>query len=75
MDNQEEVFRGLVDSILGHPATKPHLPQTVREVQLEAEIRALRAEIDRMCAVIQTALDRVWERTETDPTWAEKSPF
>ena len=75
MDKNEEVFRGLVDSIIGHPSTKPHLPTSTREVQLEAEIRALRAEINRMCAVIQLAVDRMWERTATDPTLAEESPF
>ena len=45
MDNNEETFRGLVDAVFAHPSTKPHIPTSVREVQLEAEIKRFRVEV------------------------------
>lgn len=75
MDNNEEAFRGLVDSVIGHPSTKPHIPISTREVQLEAEIRFLRQEISRALAVIQTALDRLDVRTDHTMLDDEESLF
>lgn len=77
MDNNDETFRGLVDAVFAHPSTKPHIPTSVREVQLEAEIDVLRGAIDRAIAVIRTSLARLERIAELD-TWdnhTEESPF
>ena len=76
MDSNEQAFRGLVDAIVAHPSTKPHIPTSTREVQLEAELRFVRNEVNRALAVIQTALDRLDVLTE--PTVLDdsaESPF
>ena len=56
MDNQEEVFRGLVDAIVAHPSTKPHIPTSTREVQLEAEIVRFKVEVRELIYRLEAIL-------------------
>lgn len=78
MDNQEEVFRGLVDAIVAHPSTKPHIPTSTREVQLEAEIRRFKVEVRKLIYRLEAILNAFEYRHELG--WVEtdesaESPF
>lgn len=78
MDNQEEVFRGLVDAIVAHPSTKPHIPTSTREVQLEAEIVRFKTEVRELIYRIEAILNAFEYRHELG--WVEtdesaESPF
>jgi len=78
MDNKEEVFRGLVDAIVAHPSTKPHIPTSTREVQLEAEIRRFKVEVRELIYRIEAILNAFEYRHELG--WVEtdesaESPF
>ena len=72
MDNQEEVFRGLVDAVFSHPSTKPHIPTSVREVQLEVELEAARKQhlrlLYRLLAIIEGHIEEEHLVNETDPS-------
>ena len=78
MDNKEEVFRGLVDAIVAHPSTKPHIPTSTREVQLEAEIRRFKVEVRELIYRLEAILNAFEYRHELG--WVEtdgsaESPF
>lgn len=64
MDNQEEVFRGLVDAVFSHPSTKPHIPTSTREVQLEAEIRRFKVEVRELIYRLEAILNAFEHRHE-----------
>jgi hypothetical protein len=57
MDKNEETFRGLVDAMLTHPSTKPHIPTSTREVQLEAEIRRFKIEVRELIYRLEAILN------------------
>lgn len=78
MDKNEEVFRGLVDAIVAHPSTKPHIPISTREVQLEAEIRRFKVEVRELIYRLEAILNAFEFRHELG--WVEtddsaESPF
>ena len=78
MDNKEEVFRGLVDAIVAHPSTKPHIPTSTREVQLEAEIVRFKTEVRELIYRLEAILNAFEYRHELG--WVEtddsaESPF
>ena len=78
MDKNEEVFRGLVDSIVAHPSTKPHIPTSTREVQLEAEIVRFKVEVRELIYRLEAILNAFEYRHELG--WVEtdesaESPF
>ena len=78
MDNKEEVFRGLVDAIVAHPSTKPHIPTSTREVQLEAEMNRFRVEVNQLLCRLEAILKAFEDRHDLG-WWAtdesEESPF
>jgi hypothetical protein len=47
-ENFQHLWKDLVDSITQHPSTKPYKPLTVREQQLETELRLLRLQISEL---------------------------
>jgi hypothetical protein len=47
-ENFQHMWKELVDSITQHPSTKPYKPLTVREQQLETELRLLRGQISEL---------------------------
>jgi hypothetical protein len=64
MDSNEEAFRGLVDSIIGHPSTKPHIPISTREVQLEAELNRFKREVRDLIYRLEAILNAFEYRHE-----------
>ena len=78
MDSNEQAFRGLVDAIVAHPSTKPHIPTSTREVQLEAEIVRFKTEVRELIYRIEAILNAFEYRHELG--WVEtvesaESPF
>lgn len=78
MDKNEEVFRGLVDAIVAHPSTKPHIPTSTREVQLEAEIARFKVEVRELIYRLEAILNAFEYRHELG--WVQtdesaESPF
>ena len=69
MDKNEEVFRGLVDAIVAHPSTKPHIPTSTREVQLEAEIRRFRVEVRELIYRLEAILNAFEYRLGRHQNW------
>jgi hypothetical protein len=57
MDSNEQAFRGLVDAMLTHPSTKPHIPTSTREVQLEAEIKRFKIEVRELIYRLEAILN------------------
>jgi hypothetical protein len=57
MDSNEQAFRGLVDAIIAHPSTKPHIPTSTREVQLEAEIKRFKIEVRELIYRLEAILN------------------
>lgn len=77
-DPNHEAFRGLVDAIVAHPSTKPHIPTSTREVQLEAELAHFKREVRQMIDRLVTILYAFEYRHELG--WVEtddsaESPF
>jgi hypothetical protein len=78
MDSNEEAFRGLVDAVFAHPSTKPHIPTSTREVQLEAEINRFKIEVRELIYRLEAILNAFEARHELG--WVEtddsaESPF
>lgn len=78
MDSNEQAFRGLVDAIVAHPSTKPHIPTSTREVQLEAEIARFKVEVRELIYRLEAILNAFEHRHELG--WVEtddsaQSPF
>ena len=78
MDKNEEVFRGLVDAVVAHPSTKPHIPTSTREVQLEAEIARFKVEVRELIYRLEAILNAFEYRHELG--WVQtddsaESPF
>jgi hypothetical protein len=78
MDNNEATFRGLVDAVFAHPSTKPHIPTSTREVQLEAEINRFKIEVRELIYRLEAILNAFEARHELG--WVEtddsaESPF
>jgi len=77
-DPIREAFHGLVDSIIAHPSTKPHIPTSTREVQLEAEIARFKVEVRELIYRLEAILNAFEYRHELG--WVEtdesaESPF
>ena len=73
MNKNEEVFRGLVDAIVAHPSTKPHIPTSTREVQLEAEIRRFKTEVRELIYRLEAILNAFEYRHELDGVETDES--
>ena len=78
MDKNREAFYGLVDSVIAHPSTKPHIPTSTREVQLEAEINRFKVEVRELIYRLEAILNAFEARHELG--WVEtddsaESPF
>lgn len=77
-DAQREAFYGLIDSVLSHPSTKPHIPTSTREVQLQAEINRFKVEVRELIYRLEAILNAFEARHELG--WVEtddsaESPF
>ena len=77
-ERQREAFYGLVDAVLAHPSTKPHIPTSTREVQLEAEINRFKVEVRELIYRLEAILNAFEARHELG--WVEtddsaESPF
>ena len=77
-DNNRQAFYGLVDSVIAHPSTKPHIPTSTREVQLEAEIVRFKTEVRELIYRLEAILNAFEYRHELG--WVEtddsaESPF
>ncbi len=78
MDSNQDAFRGLVDAVIAHPSTKPHIQTSLREVQLEAEIKRFRVEVRDLIYRLEAILNAFEYKHELG--WVEtdesaESPF
>lgn len=76
-DRNRQAFHGLVDSVLGHPSTKPHIPM-IQEVALQAELARFKVEVREMIYRLEAILNAFEHRHELG--WVEtddsaESPF
>ena len=77
MDSQKKAFHGLVDSVLGHPSTKPHIPM-IQEVALQAEFARFKVEVRELIYRLEAILNSFEHRHELG--WVQtdesaESPF
>lgn len=63
-EQQREALYGLIDSVLAHPSTKPHIPVSTREVQLEAEIKRFKVEVCELIYRLEAILNAFEYRHE-----------
>ena len=76
-DNNRQAFYGLVDSVIAHPSTKPHLPM-IQEVALQAEFARFKVEVRELIYRIEAILNAFEYKHELG--WVEtdesaESPF
>ena len=76
-DNNRKAFYGLVDSVIAHPSTKPHIPM-IQDVAARAEFERFRREVRGLIYRLEAILtafeckhDLGWDETDD----SEETPF
>lgn len=76
-DNNRQAFYGLVDSVIAHPSTKPHIPM-IQDIATKAEFERFKVEVRSLIYRIEAILNAFEYRHELG--WVEtddsaESPF